>query len=81
LPDPISPDLPALRMLAQTAGVAPSHVAAGFTDPEHLFAHITLEELARLTKACFEFVALSERLVAAATIAEAAVAKALPKEN
>ena len=47
-----SPDLPELRLLAQFVGIAPSRLAAAFSDPAHLFEHITLDELQRFKENC-----------------------------
>jgi len=44
-------DQPELVALANLAAVAPSKVAQGFNDPERLFEHLSLDELARLKAA------------------------------
>jgi hypothetical protein len=72
-----SADLPELVALAQMASVAPSAMAAGFSDPANLFQHISLGELARikestdrlavlgvrLAKACDGYIAYAERVL------------------
>jgi len=44
-------DAPELQVLAQLASVAPSKVADAFNDPEHMFDHMSLDELHRLESA------------------------------
>ncbi len=38
--------------MAQLAAVAPSRVAMAFNDPPALYAHLSLDEIQRLTGAC-----------------------------
>jgi hypothetical protein len=74
-PPPISPDQPELRLLAQLAGCAPSKLAAAFNNPEHLFKHVTLEQLARLKESCDRLAALMVLMTARADVALAAYSK------
>jgi hypothetical protein len=62
--EPISPDIPALRLMAQLAGIAPSHLAAAFSDPERFTQHMTREEFDRLREAIQRLVTLLEQLKA-----------------
>jgi hypothetical protein len=43
--EPISPDLPELRLLAQLASIKPSALAAALNNPECFSKHISNEEL------------------------------------
>lgn len=43
----LSPDSPAVQGMALAAGLEAWKLAAAFSDPEHLFDHLTLEEIAR----------------------------------
>ncbi len=58
-------DMPELVALAQLSGVAPSKMAAAFSDPEHLFEHISLDELARIKESTDRLAALSAQLAKA----------------
>ena len=73
----ISPDQPEFRMLAQLAGCPPSKLAAAFNNPEHLFEHVTLEQLERFTAACARLTALSLELTARIDLVPALHAKKL----
>lgn len=42
-------------MLAEAAGVDVEKMAAGFGDPLHLFEHLTLEDLARISTSAQRF--------------------------
>jgi hypothetical protein len=59
------PDQPELQALAQLSGVAPSKMAAAFSEPEKLFEHISLDELARIKESTDRIAALSVALAAA----------------
>jgi hypothetical protein len=61
----ISAETPALQALAALGGIEPQKMAAAFNDPEHLFDHLTLEELARLKAGCDQMAALQLVMVAA----------------
>ena len=61
----LSPDQPELRTLCQLAGIAPSRLAAAFNDPEHLFSHISRDELERFMASCQRLDLLQRRLIAA----------------
>jgi hypothetical protein len=71
----LSPDSDALRAIALMAGVPPARMAAAFSDPEHIYGHISLEELERIKAACERLGALGMQLAAATDIAMAAIAK------
>ena len=58
-------DAPELLALAQLASVAPSKIAAAFTDPIRFFDHMTLEELERLNAACERMAVLQKQMIAA----------------
>jgi hypothetical protein len=78
VPEPISPaqtfsaTLPELVALAQLAGVDPAKMAAAFSEPEQLFAHISLDELARIKVSTDLLAALSVQLAAACDVYMAA---------
>ncbi len=61
-------DLPELVALAQIASVAPSAMAAAFSDPEHFFKHLTLDELARIKIGTDRIAALSTELARACDV-------------
>lgn len=61
----IAADRPELVALAALASLAPSRMATAFNDPEHLFEHLTLEELGRLQGATTRLAALQAELGAA----------------
>jgi hypothetical protein len=63
-----SATLPELVALAQLAGVDPSKMAAAFSEPEHIFQHITLDELARIKQSTDRLAALSAQLAAACDV-------------
>lgn len=62
MPDPFSPDLPELRLLAQLAGLKPSAVAAALNNPEHFNKHVSSEEMARFANAESRVIALITRI-------------------
>jgi hypothetical protein len=62
LPDPISPDEPELRLLAQLAGLKPSAIAAALNNPEHFNKHVNAEEMARFAGAESRVIALISRI-------------------
>jgi hypothetical protein len=62
LPEPFSPDLPELRLLAQLAGLKPNALAAALNNPEHFNKHVDSEELARFTQAESRVIALISRI-------------------
>lgn len=63
-----SPDLPELRLLAQVAGVAPSRMAAAFSDPEHFTNHMTVEEINRFKEGCDRLFAVQADMTAALNV-------------
>jgi hypothetical protein len=65
---PFSPDMAELRLLAELANIPAGRMAAGFNDPEHLFNHISLYELALLKQGCDRIAELSQDLASACDI-------------
>jgi hypothetical protein len=69
VPETISADEPALRLIAQLAGVAPSRMVAAFNDPERFFENLTLAELERFYVACVRLTSLVNSLTASLDLA------------
>ena len=63
--DDISADQPELQAFALLAGVEPWKMAMAFNDPDHLFDHLTLEEIARFKVGCEAIEVLRVRMLAA----------------
>lgn len=61
-------DQPELLALASLAAVPASKMAAAFSEPEHFFEHLSLEELARLQAACERLTALQTAMLAALSV-------------
>lgn len=61
-------DAPELVALGSLAGVAPSKMAQGFNDPEHLFDFLALDEIGRIQGACERLGALTAVLAASMAI-------------
>jgi hypothetical protein len=61
-------DQPELVVLGTLSGVAPSKMAAGFNDPEHIFSFLDLEEVQRIQGACERLGALTVTLAEALQI-------------
>ncbi len=73
MPEQFSSDSPELQALAQLASVAPSRMAAAFSDPENFYTHLTLDELNRITDGCTRLGIVQAQLIAALDIAEATI--------
>jgi hypothetical protein len=54
------------------AGIAPTRMAAAFSDPEQMLKHISADELQRLVEGSIRLEAFALQLAAAFKIAEAA---------
>ena len=61
-------DQPELVALGTLSGVAPSKMAQGFNDPEHLFTFLDLGEIQRIQGACERLGSLTAVLVQALDI-------------
>jgi len=69
--EPISPDLPAFRVLAQYFGIAPLRLAVAVNDPEHLAERelLTMDEIDRWHEGLTQLDAVIVRITAAAAVA------------
>ncbi len=61
----ISADSPELKAFAMAGDIDPEKMAAAFNDPEHLFDHLTLAEIARFKIGCDRLVDLQKVMLAA----------------
>lgn len=66
-------DTPELRLIAQLAGIAPSRLAAALNNPEHLYQHLTLDELKRFEESCIRLSGVQARMIEALSAAAAAI--------
>ena len=74
--EPVSADLPELRLVAQLAGIAPSKLAAGLNDPEHILDHLAPDEFYRCADGLRRFLAFERRMDAALDTALTHITKA-----
>jgi hypothetical protein len=74
-------DDPELMALGTLSGVAPSKMAQGFNDPEHVFSFLDLNELSRIKGACERLGALTALIAAALDIYASAANAALSEAS
>lgn len=67
-PRPILADAPEVLALATLASVSATTMAAAFNDPEHIFSHMSLDELGRLQNAAARLTELNTRMARALAI-------------